>query len=197
MSARPLTKIKAGKAAEICRLVTLDEKAVQQLDDEVTPAAFLDRLLAENAFVDAIRFLAQALPKREATWWACLAARPALPPNPKPPLVAALEAAEAWVYKPTEENRRAALAAGQNAGSDHPGGWAALAAGWSGGSFAPPDGPVIPPGENLTPTAVAAAVIEAALEGQRGDLNQRFRGLLAQGMDIAAGGTGRLKAQSA
>ena len=197
MSAPPLTKIKAARAAEICRLVTLEEGSARLLDDEVTPAAFLDRLLASNAFVDAIRFLAYALPKREATWWACLAARSVLPPDAKPPLLAALEAAEAWVYKPTEENRRAALAAGEKAGSDHAGGWAALAAGWSGGSFGPPDAPMIPPGENLTPSAVAVAVIDAAIESEEGELDQRFRSLLSQGMDIASGGTGRLKAKSA
>lgn len=176
--------------------MTLEEESIRQLDGEATPAAFLDRLLARNALVDAIRFLAHALPKREATWWACLAARATLPPDAKPALLTALDAAEAWVYKPTEENRRAALAAGEKAGSDHGAGWSALAAGWSGGSFGPPDAPLIPPGENLTPSAVAVAVIDAAVEGQEGELDQRFRTLLSQGLDIASGGTGRLKART-
>lgn len=191
MARDSLVKIKAGKAADICLLVTLEKESRSLLDDKISPAVYLERLQNSGAHIDAIRFLAYALPKREAVWWACLAARSSLPPEPEPPLVEALKAAEAWVLKPTEENRRAALAIGEKVGAGSSPGWTALAAGWTGGSMGPADGPAIAPGDNLTPSAVSVAIIEAAL-AEGAEVHARFRTFLTQGLDIASGGTGRL-----
>jgi hypothetical protein len=196
MSAPQLIKVRQEKAADICRALTLEEESRALLEEGITPGAFLDRLLGREAYVDAIRFLAHALPKREATWWACLCARETFPPQPDAGQLAALQAAEAWVYKPTEENRRAALSTGEKIGSGTAAGWAALAAGWSGGSMGPASGPAITPGETLTPAAVAVAVIEASVSGG-GGIQDKFRRFLSSGMDIASGGTGRPKAQTA
>ena len=196
MSEPGLKKIKAATAEEICRTVALDESARKLINGDTTPAAFLDLMLEREAFIDATRFLAYALPKREATWWACLCAREALPPQPDDPAVGALKAAEAWVYKPSDENRRAALEKGQQIGTGAPVGWAALAAGWSGGSIGPPDGPAIEPGDNLTPAAVSVAIIEAAA-ADAADVQDRLRRFVAAGLDIASGGTGRIRAKSA
>src|SRR5690606_25846941 len=127
-------------------------------------------LAAAGHWLDAIAFLARALPKREAVWWACMCARVTAPPAEEAaspegdvagPAAAgrgparALAAAEAWVYKPSEENRRECEAAAHAAQFDSPESWAAIAAFWSGGSVAPPGGPVVPPGEDLAPRAVA------------------------------------------
>jgi hypothetical protein len=46
------------------------------------PRAFLDRLLAGKKFPEAIRFLAFALPRREAVWWGCVC----VPPGQSAPL---------------------------------------------------------------------------------------------------------------
>ena len=42
-----------------------------------------------HEYTDAVRFLAHALPKREAVWWACLCVRKAAGANPPPPAQAA------------------------------------------------------------------------------------------------------------
>ncbi len=110
------------------------------------PRSFLDALIEAGEFPDAVRFLAHALPKREAVWWACLCAREAAGADPPEPVAAALRAAEAWVADPSEENRRAAVARGRGGrAAAPPAGCAAAAAFWSGGSLGPARRPGRPP----------------------------------------------------
>src|SRR5690348_16879504 len=106
----------AQPTGAICALLTLSEPGQALLGPEMQPAEFIDLLCAEGLWADAIRFLAHALPKREAVWWACVAARAALADDAPARQVAVIEAAEAWVYQPTEENRRAAMEKAEAAG---------------------------------------------------------------------------------
>lgn len=186
-----LTKVTAATAAEVGRRAGLGEEAQALLTETMAPAQFLDLLIEREQYADAVRFLAHALPKREAVWWACLCARGGLPEDAKPPVIEALKAAEAWVLKPVEETRRAAMACAEAAGFDSPSSWAAVGAFWSGGSMAPPDAPPVPPGEELTGTAVAGAVMLAAVQTEPERAEEKFRRFLLQGIDIANGGSGK------
>src|ERR1700722_16356761 len=96
MSNGGLTKATAKTAAEVCKNFPLGDEAKKLLRDGSTPRQFLDVLVEKQQFPDAVRFLAHALPKREAVWWACLCARQAHGPNPPAPLGPALQAAEKW-----------------------------------------------------------------------------------------------------
>ena len=51
-------------------LFDLDDAAKALLDDKQTPRQFLQLLGKQQLYSDAVRFLAHALPKREAIWWA-------------------------------------------------------------------------------------------------------------------------------
>lgn len=187
-----LNKVAIAKAAMICRDIQLDEPALKCLDSDPVPADFLKALLEQELYVDAVRFLARALPKREATWWACLCARSVLAEDARPEQIKAVETAEQWVYKPTEPNRRSNDAAAQAATFDSPAAWAAMAAFWSGGSMAPEEAPAVPPAENLTAKAAAGAVMLAAVLNQPEKAQEKYRFFLEQGIDIANGGNGRL-----
>lgn len=193
--AAALKKI-ARPPAEICALFALSEPARAALEPPPAPGEFVTRLAGAGLFPDAVRFLAHALPKREAVWWACLAARAALD-HAAPPLLQALAAAEAWVYKPDEANRRAAMASAQAAGFDNPASWAAVAAFWSGGSLAPTEAPAVPPGETLSAVAAAGAVMLAAVLREPERAAERYHLFLAQALDIAAGGNGGVAAPAA
>lgn len=189
----PLVKINKP-TAEICALFPLSPEGCGQLDPDpaLSPGAFLDRLCGEGLAVDAIRFLAHGLPPREAVWWACLVAR-GVAKGGSAEEARAVDVAEAWVYHPDEEHRRAAVAAAGAVGSnDSPARWAATAAAWSGGSLAPPEAPVVPPGETLTAQAVAGAVLLAAVKTEPERAPERHRRAIAQAVDIARGGAGRL-----
>lgn len=185
----PLTKI-TRPVTEICGLFPLSADARGLLAEGQSPAEFLERVCAAECHIDAIRFLAHALPPREVAWWACLAARSVHTDGPAAHLKA-LEAAEAWVYHPDEEHRRAAMAAAASVENDAPARWAALAAAWTGGSLAPPEAPVVPPGETLAAQAGAGAVLLAAVRNGPERAAEHHRRSIAQAVDIARGGAGR------
>jgi hypothetical protein len=75
--------------------------------------------------------------------------------------------------------------------NDAPAHWAALAAAWTGGSLAPPDAPVVPPGETLPAQAAVGAVLLAAVKNDPDRAVEHHRRSIAQAVDIARGGTGR------
>jgi hypothetical protein len=187
-----LSKVVARSAAEVARLVELEEEAGAMLRPGMTPAQYLEALVGASLFPDAVKFLAAALPKRESVWWACVCSRLALPPDSPPPVVQALVAAEKWVYEPTEPNRRAAEAAGEATGFASPPSCAATAAFWSGPSIAAPDSPApVPPAEGLAARGVAGAVMLAAVQKDPELAEEKYRRFLERGVDIANGGTGQ------
>jgi hypothetical protein len=183
MSTPNLSRIAARSAEEVCRHFRLGAEAKQVLRPEQTPAQFLAALMEKRWAIDAIRFLAHALPKREAVWWACSCARETAPEGAG---AAALAAAEAWAADPTEDNRRAARAAAEAAGLAQPGGCAAMACFWSGGSLAPADLAAVPPGEHLTARGVAGAILLAAVS-EPAKAAERHGRFLALGLEVAAG----------
>jgi hypothetical protein len=188
MTAEVFSQVPAKTAQEICKLYAPAPKALESLSPTVTPRQFYDLLLKQELWVEAGRFLAQALPKREAVWWACACVRQAAGPALSAADAGAVAAAEKWVTAPTEENRRAAhVAAAAAQGMDSPPGCVAMAAFWSGGSLAPKDQPAVPPAENLTGTAVVAALIHAAVLTEPDKFADKLRQFLSVGVSTAAG----------
>jgi hypothetical protein len=188
-------KIKTATAQEVCVQFELSELGRAQLQAGMSPLDFLNALVAHDAYSDAMQFLAWALPKREAVWWSCLCARELVAGKEASKLTAGVHAAEAWVYHPTEENRRRAEAAANAITASHPARWSAMAAFWSGGSIAPADAPAVKPAEDFTAKAVAGAVMMAAgLDPLECDARRRT--FVSSGLDIAKGGTGRPLARS-
>ena len=173
------------KTAEVCRRFKLEDEAGKLLQPQMTARQFLDALIQKQLFIDAVRFLAHALPKREAVWWACVCARQVSGPTIAPAVAAALAAAEKWAADPSEENRRAAMPAAEAAEMGTPAGCAAMAAFFSGGSLAPPTAPVVPPAEHFTGSSVAGAVLLAGVCTQPEKAPEKYRKFLAAGLDVA------------
>ncbi|WP_448956035.1 DUF6931 family protein [Labrys neptuniae] len=120
---------------------------------DLEPFAFIDVLLAQGSERKAMAFCAFLLPRREAVQWLsqALRQRPQAPSSTEATL---LRLVEDWLKKPMEATRRAALDAGMDDPNKGAFAWAALAAGWSGGSLSPnPEHPVPPP-QHLTGHAV-------------------------------------------
>ncbi len=178
-------------AETVCMDIDMSDEAKALLKPNLPSCQYLELLITGQYFIDAVRFLARALPKREATWWACLAVRRFLQQDPKAEIIKALETAEAWVYKPSEENRQHCQTAAAAAGYHHPASWAAMGGFWSAGSLAPPEIPPVPPAENLTSKAVAGAVMLSTVLAEPEKAPEKYRLLLTLGIDIACGGDGR------
>src|SRR5215472_4855496 len=160
-------------AAAICSVSGQGEEAMALLREEQTPKDYLGLLTQKKLFPDAVRFLAHALPKREAVWWAWVCARRA-DPDPAPAAKAVLAATEAWT----------AHAAATDAGLGTPAGCAGLAAFFSGSSLGPTHIQSIPPGEYLYAKAVSGARTFAAVASEPEKGPEKFNNSIAQGLEI-------------
>src|SRR5450759_202773 len=173
-----------SKTVAIATVAELGEEAMALLRPDLHPLDFVPLLMEKALFADAVRFIAHALPKREAVWWGWVCARRAAGENPPPKIRAALDATERWVAQPNEDNRRSAMEAAQKAELGTAAGCAGLAAFFSGGSLAPPDAPAVPPGEFLAAKAVSGAVIFAAVAKEPERAPEKFRSFVAQGVEV-------------
>ena len=175
----------APNTAQIIALAELGDEAKALFQEKHTPQEYIGALTAKDLFPDAIKFLAHALPKREAVWWAWYCARRSAGPEPPPKIKAALDATEKWIAQPNEQNRRAAKASADAATYGNAAGCAGLAAFFTGGSIAPPDVPAVPPAPDLTSKVVAGAITMAAVGPAPEKAPENFRAFLGQGLDVA------------
>jgi hypothetical protein len=189
---QPFVKLTTESVSDIAALCELTDPAKDMVSGAQGVDPFLAALTKAGLFSDAIRWLAQGLRPRESVWWACLAARAYVDWGNKLPDadLAALTAAETWVFKPEEDNRRAAMAKAQDTGYQSPASWAAIAAFWSGGSMAPADLPAVPVPRHLIGRAVWGAIMIATGNVAPPQAEERQKRLLNQGIDIARGGNG-------
>ena len=171
-------------AREVVDRLTADAQARERVRPEWTPGRYFAQLVDRGDDVAAAEFLAHALPKREAVWWACLCARQS-PSNPG--MAAALEAAEKWVVSPSEESRRSSMKAALGAGPVSAASCAAMAAFVSEGSLAPADAPEVKAGENATAQTVAGSILFAATAQGEAKTAPRLKACLALGLDVACG----------
>lgn len=174
-------------AIEVCKKLTLDPPAQALLTDKQNCRQFFDLLVGRELFQDATRFLAQALPKREAVWWSTLCVKAYLENKLSATDRAALEAAVNWVAQPIQEHARAAEKAAEATRHETAAGWCSSAAFWSGDSLAPADLPPVPPKDTLTGQAVFVAInLTAAADDPRAT-PERFRTSLQLGAAVADG----------
>jgi hypothetical protein len=183
-----LPLVKAETAAEICDTCALREEALDLLEDEMAPDAYLQALMDGELYPDAIKFLAQALPKRDAVIWARSCAQEAAGEEPTEADATCLEMIERWLVDPSEDNRRAAMDVADEAVYATAVAAAAAAAGWTEGSMGPAEYDDVPPPENLTGTMVASAVLLASVAGDPAEAKATQKGFLERGVGIAGGG---------
>jgi hypothetical protein len=181
------SRIRDESAAAVCERARLGEAARGLLGGGMTPRQYLEALIRRGLHADAARFLAYALPKREAVWWACLCAGEVLGPEPPPAAAAALAAARAWVVDPDDEERRAAFAAAEAADVGTPAGCAAAAAYFSGGSMAPAHLPAVAPPEHVTSDLVASSLTLSAVIKEPEKAPEKYASFLRTGLDVASG----------
>jgi hypothetical protein len=201
------TNVAAGRpAVALAKLQSVDLAAIRarveapvalapRLDACTTVLEALELLEGEGLLSESVRLLAHAMPRREGVWWVCMCARHTAPPELPPADLAALEAAELWVRRPSDENRRAAFQRAEEARFGTPEAWACVAAFWSGESMSPLGQPAVPPAPHLGGMAIAGAVALAAVRQMPDHQAARLASFIASARDIAGGGSGRLPAE--
>jgi hypothetical protein len=182
-SGRPLDPLALvripGKTADIAAVAKMPRPALALLAGTQTPRQYLDALLKAGMFADAIRFLAFALPVREAVWWGCLCLR-LTHADPEQ----SVNLAARWVIEPTEAHRQEAeKVANQTTAA----GWLARAVAWTGGSLLPPSQPVLKPRPELPHQAVLASLSLALHAVAPDKVEQTHRHALVMGIHVARG----------
>src|SRR4051812_46454440 len=116
---------------ELFAVAELSDDAKALLEGATTSPpqrTFVTALVERELYSDAVRFIAHALPRREAVWWAWVCARKSAGDTPAPAIKAALDATERWIMQPSEETRRHAMHYAEIAEFGTPAGCAALSA---------------------------------------------------------------------
>ncbi|RYD65277.1 MAG: hypothetical protein EOP58_07885 [Sphingomonadales bacterium] len=153
------TKVRWTQARQVTRLLGMRDADAPA--EGITPVAHFDTLRARGHRGDAVSFLGQSLPRFEGVIWAADMVATLRGDDIPPASVAVMAAIRAWIDDPSDANRRAAYAAGEQAEEDSPERLLGIAVWLSGGSLAPADlQPVNPPPESCG-RLVAAAVLAA------------------------------------
>lgn len=180
-----LAKVAEPQAATILARYEPSEPAAALATAELSPRRFVDKLLAEGLSEDAISFLAYALPRRDALRWALGCVRAVTPEKAPKEVAAAIAAADAWIAEPSEERRRASMAAAEEATYGTPSGCLALAVFFSEGSLSPPEAPPVPVGEWFCARTVAAAILLASMAKEPAEIPALARRFAEAGVEAA------------
>ncbi len=155
-----MARLRFSTAQQIIDAYPSLEEVVTLLPRDVAPLAYIEKLLTSANPEQALFVFAFLLPRREAVRWHCQVLRKLEKPL-SPEQTQLLSLAEAWVRSPTEETRRAALDAGMADKTKGAASWAALAAGWSGGSITNDVAYPVPPPASLTGQGVKVGMVVA------------------------------------
>lgn len=166
---------------EVCTAAGLESVDTGGL---ATPDELIARLREGEQVVEAIQFLAHALPKREAIWWAWSCARHSAGDEPPEVIRGCLEATGLWIQDPSDANRRNAYEWAQKADIATAAGCAGAAAFFSGGSMGPPDQPEMLPDEYQAAKTIAGSVLLAAVQDPE-TAQDTMLDYLARGMEVA------------
>src|ERR1700677_2960668 len=126
-----------SKTADVAAVAELGDDAMGLLRPDIAPQDYVALLMSKKLYADAVRFVAHALPKRQAVWWGWISAKKAAGADPPPKIKASLEATEKWIGQPDDEGGRAAMAAAKEAQTTTAAGCAGMAAFFSGSSLGP------------------------------------------------------------
>jgi hypothetical protein len=177
-------RVKWSEAGQIAAILGWKEP---EATARLPPADYFARLKSEARYGDAVKFMAQALPRLETVAWAARAVRdiePAAAPDSAE--ASALKSALLWLQDPVEGRRRAAFDAAQAADSASPEAMAAMAVFYSGGSIAPENCEPLPAPREAAGRFSAGAILLAA--ARNADMNEALRKLLSQGEALAMRG---------
>jgi hypothetical protein len=178
-------KVAEKKAVDVCKMAELSDDAKPLLTPELTVQAFVQALQEAKLFLDAVKVLAFALPKREVIGWALHCVKPVYGPNVPKPVGTVFLAVQMWLGDQGDNHRRAAYDAAEAAGTATPAGCVGMAVFFSGGSLAPANTPPVAPAPNLTHLMVANALQMAALVSEPAKASEKLAQNVADGLKLA------------
>jgi hypothetical protein len=175
--------------AALAKPLALSEAAQPHVSRARNLHDLLKALSSAGLCLDAARLLLRALPKRYAVAWVCECFKQ---DAERAPFCAAenacIASVESWIADGSEATRRAASEQAEAGHYDTAGSWVAAAAGWSGGSLAPPGYAVVGPAEHLTADACFASLCLLAAR-EPAEFGGRLAGWLGRALGVFGDGS--------
>lgn len=171
----------------LCESAGVSDQARKHAKSDMSPGVLMGKLIDAKLYVDVIKLVSHALPKREAIWWGALCVEMISTKDDAPDDIEALRAVVQWVIEPKESQRVKAAVAADQCQTASPACSLAQAVKWSDGSMSRPGMPVVRPEPEMTPNALVAAVRSAAKKGSREKQSQRLRDFLRLAVEVAEG----------
>ncbi len=192
---KDMVKVPKEPAAKMLAHTNTRLKTNLESPASALPEVVMEELDRKNAIVDMLRVMAIILPPRERVWWACLAARDLVGPGPDN-ATPSLAAAEAWVFKPTPENRDEARATLDHAYVDDETVNCAVSVLYADGTLGPGDLANHPAPAGAA--EVAAFAMNVVALGEHSDKFEEYgQMLIDRGVNIARGGNGQVEPEHA
>jgi len=185
-----LVKATNQKAEIICKNVDLEKNSVPLLKTGESLSEFIQTLLQHQALKDVIGVIAQALPPREAVYWACLCVKDVLDEKDNPEDARAIKAAEQWLIQPDENNRYLNNQIAEKLEYATAAAWVCNAVFWSGGSITPKGEAKVEPPEGIFGKAVCGAINLACAHEDEKQTHTNQQRSIKRGVNIAQGGKG-------
>jgi len=185
---RELVKVPLPKAMEIRKAYRLRSAGLVLLSSDHTPLQFLDRLVVKpDTHLDAIDFLARALPRREAVWWGALCVWLTSEGKLAMPELELMKAAARWVLEPGESGRVLVQDALANVELASPLGYLGNAVTQTGPFVPYPGGAPIDPLPTACADSVAGGLHLAAVSGDATKVMARYQDYTALGIGVGRG----------
>jgi hypothetical protein len=185
----PLILVDERPVQTICDTFDLCPEAQSLCKDQPAADVFLTRLVEAEHTMDAVRFLAHALPEQEAIHWACCCVEQVPDCREDANAREALTRAQAWVQGPCEMMQHQAARFYPQLNFEMPGApsaWIIMAVAWSTAMDTEAEEPMALPPPCSTAYAAASAIILAAT-AQKELATERYRAFLDRGVAIAQG----------
>jgi hypothetical protein len=148
-----MTRLRFSSAEQVIETYPILSEDLTLPTNGDEPFTYIDRLLKSQQQHEVLAFCAFLLPRKEAVQWLCKAIR-ATSKELVDKDEKLLNQAEDWARTPNETARQKALQSGMGDTKESAAAWAALAAGWSGGSITNDVEHPLPPPAHLTGLAV-------------------------------------------
>lgn len=187
-------KIKNETVESILATYEPSDEILAITNAKMAPDEFLKVAVDNELYMDAVAFLAHALPLRESIYWAYLTVATLKEKFNSPKDKEILIAVENWFKSPDEANRRACGALAEELKLKTGPAWLSEAVFWSGGSILPPGQPDTEPAQYLYAKAVSGSVnLSASLdEKELKTVHANFKKVLKIGFNLAEGGNGKI-----
>ncbi len=186
--ARQLIKVSTATAAEVARSYRLKPSGRDLLANGLTPLQYLDRAVEKPAnHLDAVDFLARALPRREAVWWASLCLWLTTEGKPTPAAGDLLVAAVRWVLEPGDPRRVAVQDLLTAVEPTSAAGFLGNAVAQTGPTSPYAGAPLFDPEPTASADNVANCLHMAAVQGDATKVMPRYQDFVALGIGIARG----------